>query len=315
MPTYLLVDAGQTGTRMRFVPGTGQEFDVAAAGVPAAADAERHLAQVVAGELERHGAPVDAVAAGLTGLHGAPGHPGTLLHEWSMFGVHRVLLADDSVTGYLAAIGLQPGVVLSVGTGVVVLATAGHGGWARADGWGHLLGDLGGGYWIGRAGLEAALRSLDGRSMATTAILDVAAEQFGVPAALPRMLHRDPDRVRKIADFAQPVLALAARHDPVAERICLDAARHLADAAVAAARRAGLAADTIAVSWSGSLLGGSPLLADALRTSLAGMDPRYVLAPPAGAPLDGARLLINLPPDHPLNALTVKASTTTEAQS
>ena len=35
--------------------------------------------------------------------------------------------------------------------------------WARADGWGTLLGDDGGGYWIGRAGLASALRARDGR--------------------------------------------------------------------------------------------------------------------------------------------------------
>ncbi|GIH17167.1 BadF/BadG/BcrA/BcrD ATPase family protein [Rugosimonospora africana] len=319
MPTYLLVDAGQTGTRMRLAASEGPhaevDADLAADGLPAGVDPQAHLTRVVTGALQQRREVVDGVAVGLTGLHGAHGHPRDLLNQWSAFGPRHVVLADDSVTGYLAAVGLEPAVVVSVGTGVVALATSGRGGLARVDGWGHLLGDHGGGYWIGRAGLEYTLRTLDGRSTTPTALPDAVAEVFGDPSALPATLQRHPDRVRLIADFARQVLALTERQDPVAERICLDAAQHLAVAAAAAASRADCDSRRVTVSWSGSLLGASPVLADTFGRALRERDPRYVLRPPAGSSLDGVRQLIDLAPDHPLAALTSRAGAATEARS
>ncbi|MFJ2116635.1 BadF/BadG/BcrA/BcrD ATPase family protein, partial [Streptomyces sp. NPDC087850] len=77
-------------------------------------------------------------------------------------GVRRLVLAADAVTAYAGALGQRPGAVVAAGTGMIALGTD-LAGWRRADGWGHLLGDHGGGAWIGRAGLEAALRAHDGR--------------------------------------------------------------------------------------------------------------------------------------------------------
>lgn len=309
MQIYLLGDVGQTGTRLRIIRGTGEYTDETSAGVRAAKDPERQLARIVSDTLLRHGSRVDEVAVGLSGLQGTPGNPQALLEEWSEFGPRRVVLADDSVTAYLAAIGLRPGVVVSVGTGVVALATGTGGGWARVDGWGPLLGDSGGAYWIGRAGLEAALRAFDGRGTAM-ALLDSATAIFGDPALLSGTLQRDPDRVSKIAAFAQRVLALADAGDPAAGRITVEAAGHLAETVAAAAIRAGCDGQAITVSWSGAVLAGSPALLSPFESALARLDPRCRLTPPAATPLDGARMLIDLPPGHPLTALTAEASTT-----
>ncbi|MDX6432465.1 MAG: hypothetical protein QOE54_4831, partial [Streptosporangiaceae bacterium] len=195
-----------------------------------------------------------------------------------------------------------------VGTGVVAMATGSSGGWARVDGWGHQLGDNGGAYWIGRAGLDSALRVLDGRGPGS-ALLETAAEVFGDPASLATTLLRDSDRVRRVADFAPHVLALATAHDPVAEQICRDAARHLAETAIAAATRAACGGEQITISWSGALLSKTPVLLKTLRSTLTRLDARCELTPPAGSPLDGVGMLIDLPPQHPLTALTVRAST------
>ncbi|KOG91913.1 ATPase, partial [Streptomyces varsoviensis] len=67
---------------------------------------------------------------------------------------------------YAGALGQRPGAVVAGGTGMIAIGSdlSREGGWRRADGWGHLLGDLGGGAWIGQAGLTAALRAHDGRT-------------------------------------------------------------------------------------------------------------------------------------------------------
>ncbi|MGG7609848.1 ATPase, partial [Streptomyces sp. ZG43] len=57
-------------------------------------------------------------------------------------------LAADAVTAYTGALGVRPGAVVAVGTGMIALGTDLRD-WRRADGWGHLLGDSGGGAWLG----------------------------------------------------------------------------------------------------------------------------------------------------------------------
>src|SRR2546423_1431280 len=53
---------------------------------------------------------------------------------------------------------------------------------ARAGGWGHILGDEGSGYWIGRRALRAIVRQADGRSEPTVLTGRVLAH-FGVQKA------------------------------------------------------------------------------------------------------------------------------------
>ena len=148
-------------------------------------------------------------------------------------GVRRLALAGDAVTAYAGALGLRPGVVVAAGTGMIALGTAADGtGWHRADGWGHLLGDAGGGAWIGRAGLEAALRAHDGRAGGSAALLARAQDLFGPIATLPAQLYPRPDRAAVLASFA-PEVARCAAGDPVASDILRQAATHILEAAAA----------------------------------------------------------------------------------
>lgn len=96
---------------------------------------------------------------GLSGLTDDAAQPAVLRHRLAHFGVRtRRPRPRFTVTAYLAANGTRHGVVVAAGTGVVTLGV-GPEGVARVDGWGHLLGDAGSAYWIGRAGLDAALRT------------------------------------------------------------------------------------------------------------------------------------------------------------
>ncbi|GAE70420.1 hypothetical protein JCM18909_3738 [Cutibacterium acnes JCM 18909] len=77
--------------------------------------------------------------------------PIPVLHALKPFGVSRVLLAHDSITSYLGALGDQLGVVTASGTGVITLAVGRHN-VARVDGWGYIIGDAGSAFWLGRHG-------------------------------------------------------------------------------------------------------------------------------------------------------------------
>ncbi|CAM5258903.1 N-acetylglucosamine kinase [Streptomyces aurantiogriseus] len=215
--------------------------------------------------------------------------PGALARE---FGVRATALAADAVTAYTGALGSRPGAVVVAGTGLIAIGTDLRA-WRRADGWGHLLGDCGGGAWIGRAGLEAALRAHDGRPGGSTPLLTCAEEQFGPLPGLPARLYPRPDRPAVLASFAPRVAACAAS-DPVAAGILRAAARHMADSATAVCPADG--EPQVAVTG-GLFKIGKPLLVP-LEEELARRLPYARRVAADGDPLDGAvRLATDLAKD------------------
>ncbi|WP_078890299.1 N-acetylglucosamine kinase [Streptomyces maremycinicus] len=205
--------------------------------------------------------------------------PGALARE---FGVRTTALAADAVTAYVGALGLRPGAVVAGGTGLIAIGTD-LTAWQRADGWGHLLGDCGGGAWIGRAGLEAALRAHDGRPGGSAALLARAEARFGPMTGLPGLLYPRPDRPAVLASFA-PEVATCAKDDPIAAGVLRDAARHIAESAAAVCPAGG--ASRIALTG-GLVKLGDPLLVP-LEGELARLLPRAPRVPAEGDPLDGA---------------------------
>ncbi|MFJ7071479.1 N-acetylglucosamine kinase [Streptomyces sp. NPDC098781] len=219
--------------------------------------------------------------------------PGALRRE---FGTGRVALVADAVTAYVGALGARAGAVVAAGTGLIAIGTD-LTRWRRADGWGHLLGDCGGGAWIGRAGLEAALRAHDGRSDGSAALLARAEQVFGPVRELPGRLYPRPDRPAVLASFA-PEVAACAPDDPVAGHILRAAARHMADSAAAVCPASG----EPQVALTGGLFKmGDPLVVP-LAQELAKRLPHARRVPAAGDPLDGS---VRIATDLATDALTL----------
>ncbi|MFD5692778.1 N-acetylglucosamine kinase [Streptomyces rubiginosohelvolus] len=205
-------------------------------------------------------------------------------------GVRRVALAADAVTAYAGAVGQRPGAVVAGGTGMIALGTDLKE-WHRADGWGHLLGDSGGGAWIGRAGLDAAMRAHDGRRGGSDALLDRLRAVFGPAEALPGLLYPRSDRPAVLASFA-PEVAACAGADPVAAGILRQAAGHIAEAAAAVCPAPtepdGEGGGAGEVALTGGLFRmGEPLIAP-LREELARLLPGARMTTATGDPLTGA---------------------------
>ncbi|MFF0536316.1 N-acetylglucosamine kinase [Streptomyces coelicoflavus] len=205
--------------------------------------------------------------------------PGALARE---LGVRTVALAADAVTAYVGALGPRAGAVVAAGTGLIAVGTD-LSRWHRADGWGHLLGDCGSGAWIGRAGLEAALRAHDGREGGSTRLLARAEARFGPAAGLPGQVYPRSDRPAVLASFAPEVAACAAA-DRVAAGILRAAARHMADSAAAVCPAGG--EPRVAVTG-GLLRMGDPLLVP-LGEELAKRLPQARRTTAEGDPLDGS---------------------------
>ncbi|MGI5373540.1 N-acetylglucosamine kinase [Streptomyces sp. CA-251387] len=197
-------------------------------------------------------------------------------------GIGRLALAADAVTAYVGALGPRPGAVVAAGTGLIAMGTD-LTCWRRADGWGHLLGDCGSGAWIGRAGLEAALRAYDGRPGGSAALLAGAEEAFGPMPGLPGQLYPRPDRPAVLASFA-PQVAACADGDPVAADILRAAARHMAESAAAVCPTTG----EPQVALTGGLFKMGDSLVAPLEEELSIRLPHARRVPAAGDPLLGS---------------------------
>ncbi|MGW1818272.1 N-acetylglucosamine kinase [Streptomyces sp. NPDC002125] len=238
---------------------------------------------------EGPGAAVAATAIGAAGMATLGDRlraelPGALAEA---LGVRRLALAADAVTAYAGALGQRPGAVVAGGTGMIALGTD-LTAWRRADGWGHLLGDSGGGAWIGRAGLDAAMRAHDGRRGGSPALLARAEAAFGPATGLPGELYPRTDRPALLASFA-PEVAACASDDEVAAGILREAAAHIAEAAAAVCPRTpDLRSGEFEVALTGGLFRLGEHLLGPLRGELAQQVPQARVVPAAGDPLHGA---------------------------
>ncbi|NUV71549.1 ATPase [Streptomyces sp. CAI-121] len=276
------IDAGHLLDQL--LPAARELLDRASAATPTGAGSDAASAGVVA-----------AVAIGAAGMATLGDRlraelPGALADA---LGVRRVALAADAVTAYAGAVGQRPGAVVAGGTGMIALGTDLKE-WHRADGWGHLLGDSGGGAWIGRAGLDAAMRAHDGRRGGSAALLDRLRAVFGPAEELPGLLYPRSDRPAVLASFA-PEVAACAGADPVAAGILRQAAGHVAEAAAAVCPAPaesdgdpdeGDGAGEVALTG-GLFRMGEPLLAP-LREELARLLPGARVTVASGDPLTGA---------------------------
>ena len=125
--------------------------------------------------------------------------------------------------------------VVIAGTGSGAAGRAEDGRTVRVGGHGYLLGDEGGGYWIGREAIRAALRGEDGTGP-PTALGAMMRRAFGNAE---REVHERPTDRQLLARLV-PGVAIAARQgDGEAGRILAEAAAHLVDLAVAVRGRLG----------------------------------------------------------------------------
>lgn len=121
---------------------------------------------------------------------------------------------------------------------------------ARSGGFGYLLGDEGGGYWIAREAVSTALRSTDGRAEAG-GLPEIVREEFGIADVrdlIPSLQAGDLSPAR-VAELAPRILTLS-DSDPVAAVIVSRAGFHLAELLEATARKLKLERPHVAL-WGG----------------------------------------------------------------
>lgn len=306
--SLLALDAGQTGIRA-LMTTREKKSESEFAGLRTDMELFPQLATVILELLVHETEPV-TLAIGMTGLTKSQSNPSALL-ELLGGSVKEIYLAHDSITGYLGSMGLSQGTVTAAGTGVVTLSV-GPRGLARVDGWGNLIGDAGSAYWIGRAGLEAGMKSYDGR-IGPTKLSEILWDNFTHPEEAYIELQTNHNRVATIASFAKQVIDLAAS-DLVAKGIVENAGRELALSAASAARKSGLAGElSPKFSWAGNLM-----RADALREAfienLVSILPGASISSPIAEPIEGVALLPSIPAESPLLEVVYSSGVTQNAR-
>lgn len=289
----LAIDAGQTGIKVRV-----REQDLVFPGIRTDEPLLPQLAAVADATILRIGADVSVVTAGVSGLTTREADAAALLARIDDPAVHEVILAHDSTTSFLGALGDERGAVVAAGTGVVTLAVGAER-VARVDGWGYLVGDAGSGYWIGREALDAVMREFDGRGPATS-LRAVAEERWPDLSQAYIHIQSDPDRVRLVASFAEHVARLAAEGDAVSQNITVRAGGELAHSVETALRR--VRSDD-REHFSVCAIGGvfrSPQLREAFASHIAASELDVALVEPRGHGIDGAVALAGLEARHPL---------------
>lgn len=120
-------------------------------------------------------------------------------------------------------------IALISGTGSFCFGTSSSGKRETCGGWGGLLGDEGGGYWIAMEGLKAVTRQADGRGPVTLLTQHILT-YLGLQNATELIgLVYDPNTTRdQLAKIAGIVFALSAE-DPIANQIVSESGKWLAE--------------------------------------------------------------------------------------
>jgi N-acetylglucosamine kinase-like BadF-type ATPase len=187
----------------------------------------------------------------------------------------RVLIVNDALIGLVAGARDEPGIAINAGTGSIVYGRNANFEAARAGGWGHMIGDEGSGYWIGREALAAVMRAADGRGPETGLTAEILTH-FNVDdeSRLPRIVYdREQPRV-SVAALGPMVQRAAEQGDAVAARILERAADELVLAARSVATRLEMRGDAFTFYLAGGVFRVVPWLAEELPRRLIEVAPR-----------------------------------------
>ncbi|HJV14025.1 MAG TPA: BadF/BadG/BcrA/BcrD ATPase family protein [Propionibacteriaceae bacterium] len=240
---FLALDAGGTSSRAVVLDASGRVYGCgrAGSGNPTAAGIGDAVAAICA-----------AAEQALVGLANSEHPPAGLIvmagekttafrekltNRLATLGVRQVVLQHDLLGIFHSGTAAKDGYALIAGTGTVTARIRNCRLDQVAGGKGWLLGDAGGGFWIGQAVARAVVASLDGQAQ-DTALTGLVLEAMRIEADLSTVAGR-AEALRQLvsalyartpislAEFAP--LAFAAHDDHVARPILVDASVALAD--------------------------------------------------------------------------------------
>jgi len=206
--------------------------------------ARKALQDAVKEAFQSAGVPVQRLAASCLGMAGVSRPADRLwLDDWLAIErlSERVEIVTDAALLLWAGTPDGWGIGVVSGTGSIAMGSSPDGKWARAGGWGPLLGDEGSAYAMGLAALHAITQAADGRGRATC-LTGLVLETWNLPepSSLVGYIYQQGPSHLRIANLGVVVSRAAAEGDDAAQRIQAQAADDLAKMAVAVVRQLSL---------------------------------------------------------------------------
>src|SRR5215468_9449916 len=179
----------------------------------------------------------------------------------------RILVVNDALIALVAGARDDPAIVLIAGTGSIAYGRNSAGEAARAGGWGHMIGDEGSGYWIGKEALAAVMRAGDGRGPETQLTAQILQHfELADVSRLPRIVYDREQPRMAVAALGPLVQRVSEQGDAVATRILERAVEELVLAARSVTARLEMRGDAFTFYLGGGVFRGVPWLVDQLRT-------------------------------------------------
>ncbi|MCK9408724.1 MAG: hypothetical protein M0R68_06275 [Bacteroidetes bacterium] len=239
---------------------------------------------------------VAAIVCGLTGA-GRAGDQKQMLDGLKKFArakkhpLKKVIVESDARIALEGALNGGAGIILIAGTGSIAFGKDAKGNIHRVGGWGRILGDEGSGYYLGRLGLTAITRHIDGRGEKTK-LTAMATKMFGLSdqTAIINAVYKENFDVASIAPL---VITAAERRDVVCQGIIENAVIELAWHVQVAAEKISTGStkkvkEKIHVSFIGGLLSNDTLVSRLLKQYLEVHFPVIEIIPPISSPAFGA---------------------------
>lgn len=202
------------------------------------------------------------------------------IRNWKLVGDHEIALCG--------ALEGAPGVAVVAGTGSICVGRNANGEYVRTGGWGHLIGDEGSGYAIGRDVLRLVTQEWDGYGD-VSGLARTLAEKFGIDdreKMISYVYDNDKSNVARIARVAEQE---AATGDHVAVDILTENARRLSVQVEAVTRRLHMNQGEVALL--GGLLENDTMYRRLLRTAVEEQCPGFTCIAPRQNAAYGAVLL------------------------
>jgi N-acetylglucosamine kinase len=226
-------------------------------------EVEKVLHDVMASVLAEHDVVPAAICLGIAGVD-RPDDAAVVRGIMRRIGFRTpAIIVNDALIALVAGAGDAPGIVIVAGTGSIAYGRNRANRAARAGGWGYLFGDEGGGFWIGRAALVAAVKGFDGRAPQTQ-LTERVLNHMGLaqPSDLVHHLYDREAGRRMISELAAVVMTAADAGDAVAQSILAAAAAELTAAALSVVRQLELGHERFPAILAGGVLRGLRRLGD-----------------------------------------------------
>ena len=203
------------------------------------------------------------------------------------YAINDLIVTSDAEIALEGALNGEKGIITIVGTGSIGLAKCNEGAFVRCGGWGIELDDEGSGAWVGKEGITAVVRSLDGRGIPTilTEKLCELVPRFDV--AEPRtIVSAYNDKAFEYQSITPLVMQCAALNDKVCMDIMERAAKHLAELPNSLLQH--FKQKKVDVALMGGIIDNDTLLSKMLRSELEKNEKIKVITPKGNA-ITGAK--------------------------